>query len=312
MTANQRAGAVAGRPADPQGWRQERQDLLRGVAGGAIVGMPLLYTMEMWEHGLVLTEWHLLGLLAAILLINFLFSFVVGLREESTLFGAFADAVTAIGIGILFSTLVLWLIGEVTPDTALPAVAGKILIESAGVSLGVSFANAYRGKSRTGDDAQEQDQGSSGGGSEPKKGSDDQPEDRERRQLHADVNDLGATLAGATVFALNIAPTEEVLLIATRLAPWQQLALLAAAVALCYVILFASEFEEPQVHVESVFQHPWAETAMACAVSLGVSYLLLALVGQREALSHPATTVAAVITLGLPAIVGGAAGRLVV
>jgi putative integral membrane protein (TIGR02587 family) len=279
------------------------------VAGGAIVGMPLLYTMEMWEHGLVLSEWHLLGLLVAILLVNFLFSFVVGLREEYTVFGAFADAITAMGIGILFSTLVLWLIGEVTPDTALPAVAGKIVIESAGVSLGVSFANAYRGKSRTGDDGQQQD---SHGGPAPEKGSGDLPEDRERRQFQADVNDLGATVAGAMVFALNIAPTEEVLLIATRLAPWQQLAVLAAATALCYIILFASEFEEQQVHVESVFQRPWAETVMACAVSLGISFLLLALVGQREALGHPATAVAAVITLGLPAIVGGAAGRLIV
>src|SRR5687768_17865544 len=102
---------------DRFGWRQEGQDLLRGIAGGAIVGMPLLYTMEMWWHGMVLSEWHLLGLLAAILLVNTLFSFFVGLREEYTLPGALCDAVTASGIAILLSSLVLWLIGELSGGT---------------------------------------------------------------------------------------------------------------------------------------------------------------------------------------------------
>jgi hypothetical protein len=36
----------------PAGWRQEGRDLMAAVAGGAIVGMPLLYTMEMWYHGM--------------------------------------------------------------------------------------------------------------------------------------------------------------------------------------------------------------------------------------------------------------------
>ena len=53
------------------------------------------------------------------------------------------------------------------------------------------------------------------------------------------------------------------------------------------VILFASGFEEHRVHVKSLFQNPWAETALTCAVSLVVTYCLLLLVGQREAMSEP-------------------------
>jgi uncharacterized membrane protein len=122
---------------------------------------------------------------------------------------------------------------------------------------------------------------------------------------------LGATIAGAVVFALNIAPTEEVMLIATQSGPWRLLLMLATGVVLCYIILFASGFEEHRVHVKSILQHPWAETTMNCAAALLVAAGLLVLLGQREHLRDPATFVGATVTLGLPAMVGGAAGRLV-
>jgi putative integral membrane protein (TIGR02587 family) len=293
---------------DSHGWRQEGQDLLRGFAGGAIVGMPLLYTMEMWWHGMTLSEWHLLSLLGALLLVNTLFSLFVGLREEHTLGGAFSDAITSLGIALLFSAAVLGLIGELRGGAALAESCGKILIEAVGVSVGVSFANAYRGRSRTGEEEQQGGGGQDGAAAARRA----RREDPEKLQLQADLNDLGATLAGAALFALNIAPTEEVILIASRLSPWQQFALLAATFGLCYVILFAAGFEAHQVHVDSVFQHPLAETVMACATSLGVALFLLALLGQREVLSHPSSAIAATLTLGLPAAVGGAAGRLIV
>jgi uncharacterized membrane protein len=64
--------------------------------------------------------------------------------------------------------------------------------------------------------------------------------------------------------------------------------------------------------VKGILQHPVAETVLTGALSLGVAFVLLWLLGQREAMSHPATAVATVVTLGLPAVVGGAAGRLIV
>jgi len=279
---------------------------MRGVAGGAIVGMPLLYTMEVWWHGMTLSEWHLLALLGTILFTNLLFSLLSGFRESYSLQDALLEAVTSVGIGIVFSTIVLWLIGELSYDVAPAEIAGKVLIEAMVVSVGVSFANSQlSGKSRTGND-----KGGNGEAGEEKQ-PDGTQDDPERLQLKEDLVDIAATLAGSTVFALNIAPTEEVLMIASRLSPWQQLALLGASLLLCYIILFASGLDESPVHVGSVFQHPLAETVMACALSLIVAAGLLALLGQREVMSNPATAVAAVVTLGLPAIVGGAAGRII-
>ena len=57
---------------------------MAAVAGGAIVGMPLLYTMEMWFHGMTLSEIHLLILLGVILIMNFGFSLVSGFRHDQS------------------------------------------------------------------------------------------------------------------------------------------------------------------------------------------------------------------------------------
>lgn len=277
--------------------------MLRAVAAGAIVGIPLLYTMEMWWHGMILPESHLLIVLGAILFFNFLFSLFSGFREETSPASAAMEAVTAVGIGILFSAVILWLVGEFRMGQSTGEILGRIVFEAAPVSIGVSFANAQiQGKSRTGED---------GEGEAPPPGPSGTLPERERLQLRADLKDAGATAAGAAVFALNIAPTEEVIMIATRLPYWQVVVMLFATLVLGYVILFASGFEEHQVFVPCVFQHPVAETVVVGAISLAVAACLLFLLGQRELMGHPTTFLASVVTLGLPATVGGAAGRLI-
>ena len=293
--------------ADPYGFRKELKDLFRAIAGGSIVGMPLLYTMEMWFHGATLSPWHQLAVLGAVLVVNFGFCLVSGFRHDSGIGEAVAEAITSMGIALVYSALILWLIGTIAPQTSLAESVGKVLLEAAAVSLGVSFAEVhFRGKSRTGEDGDE-------GAAQSKE--DDKPPPSpaqlEHMQLRADLVDVSATIVGSTLFALNIAPTEEVLLIASRLAPFQLLALLAFTVALCYVILYASGFECQPVYVRGAFQSAWAETAMTVAVSLLAALALMWLLGEREILSHGASLAAGVVVLGLPATVGGAAGRLI-
>ena len=308
---------------DPLGWKKEWCDLLSAVAGGSIVGLPLLFTMEMWWHGASLSEWHLLVILACILALNFGFDLLSGFRERYSIGSAISESITSVGIGILFSVVVLSLIGELHRDLAPSEWAGKILAEALVVSVGVSFANSQiRKKSRTGDettgDEKNEDKSESGAADqEPDdsgtndSGTDDSGIDAEKRQLTEDLRDMGATLAGATVFALNIAPTEEILLIASRISLWHQLAMLSFSVVLCHIILFASGLDEAPVHVDTLFQKPWAETIVACALSLLVAFVLLLLLGQGTVTSNPSMLLAATITLGLPAVVGGAAGRII-
>jgi len=277
--------------------------MLRAIAAGSIVGMPLLYTMEMWWRGTTVTEWHLLALLGGSLVVNFLFSLVSGFRPRYSVGEAASESVTAVALGMLYSLAILWLIGEVTVGQALSDVLGRVLVETAPVSLGISFANyQVRNRSRDGDNPDDANGVAAG---------DRHDHDPERLQLRQDLTDLSATVGGATLFAYNVAPTEEILVIATRTSPLHQLLIVGVSLVLCYMILFAAGFKKRKVFVPSPFQSPLAETVMAYAVSLIMALLLLLMVGVPEATSSFSLTVSMVVALGLPAVVGASAGRLI-
>lgn len=281
---------------DPQGWRQEARDLARALAAGAIVGAPLIYTMEMWWHGMMIPPLHQLILLGVALGVNFVFSMVSGFRQRYGVAGAVSEAVTAVAMGAVFSLVLLWLIGRVDEHAALSDVVGKVVIEMVAISMGVSFANSQVGtRSREGEDEAPAP-----------------PADPLAAQMRQDLQDIAATVIGATVFAFNIAPTEEVIAVATGMSPARHLLLMAASILLCYLILFASGFQERQVFVPSLFQNPWVETVIAYALALGVSAGLLYLVGMHHATSGWSAWIECTIVLGMPATIGAAAGRLII
>lgn len=300
--------------ADRWGLRREMRDLLVAVTGGAIVGMPLLYTMEMWLHGMLLGPAHQLALLFGILVVNLSFSIVSGFRHEYGVKSALLESVTAVGIGLVFSTLILWLVGELGTGDAWAEITGKVLFQTSAVSIGVSVADAHvRGKQRAGDDEGQ------GGGNEDEPGSEaratkQQPgpsrEQLEGWQLRQDIRDITATLTGAVVYSINIGPTEEVVMIAGRLSPWQLGAVVLASLGLCYIILYASGIKDHPVHIPSLVQSPPAETIITYAASLGVALTLLWVLGEPEAVGSLNGLVAATVVLGLPTCVGGAAGRI--
>jgi putative integral membrane protein (TIGR02587 family) len=213
-----------------------------------------------------------------------------------------------VALGILFSVAVLVLVGEVRFAAAAVETLGKVVIAAFPVSLGVSFANAHlRNKSRTGEENRGRD-ARGGRRTADRKGPKLPPLSRQLRQ---DLKDLGVTVSGALVFSFNLAPTEEVVMIATRIPAWHHLLIMAASLLLCHTIIFAAGFREHEVHVPSPFQHPWVETLMAYAVSLLVAMGLLYLVGVPEATSGAALAAKCAVTLGLPAVVGASAGRLI-
>jgi putative integral membrane protein (TIGR02587 family) len=295
------------RPADGWGFEREGRDLLVAITGGAIVGMPLLYTMEMWSSGLRLGPAQQLALLVGTLLINWLFSTVSGFRHEYGVLSAALESVTAVGIGLVFSGLILWLVGEISLADPAPEIFGKVLFQTVPVSLGVSVADAHvRGKRRDGEDDDEaQSQGKA-----PRQSERPARSELERRQLRQDVRDVSATLSGALLFSINIGPTEEVILIAGRLAAPQLAAVVLASLLLCYIILFASGVKDHPVHIPNLVQSPLAETVITYAASLLVALGLLVVLGEPEAIGSVDSLVAATVALGLPTAVGGAAGRL--
>lgn len=293
--------------ADPYGFKEEGRDLLRGLAGGILFGMPILYTMEVWHHGMSYDSSHLLGTLVLTFFLNVIFSFFAGVRKKyssESLIGSLEDGLTSLGIGFLLSIVILWLIGRLHPLEDLKATVGKVLLEACIISVGVTFTN-FKFKSSS--------NARNGENKSPNRDESFRQMSSEEKQLKVDLDDLVVTFAGAFVFAFNVAPTEEIVLIASSMNSMSILILLGAELFFCYLLLYAAGFKEHEVYEkDSIFQSSFAETMMTVASALLVSSALLALIGESSASSNSLTFISCVVTLGLPATVGGAAGRLII
>jgi putative integral membrane protein (TIGR02587 family) len=284
------------------GFKQEKKDLLRGTAGAMILGIPLIYTMEMWDLGITLSSLQLLSVFVLMFMINILFSYFSGLREShsSEKFGnAMEDAITSMALSLILAAIVLLLLGKINAQTHFwYGSMGEIIIQGSTMSLGVTFTNMKfnqkdnRSLSLTNPTLLFQ----------PSK-----------RQLHRDLNELAATIAGATVFAFNVAPTEEIVLIASGMSSLQLLILIFAEMLMGYIILFASGILETKVYEkQSFFQKPWVEVILAYTVSFIISFCLLMTVGGEAAHASLDITIASTIVLAFPAIIGGSAGRIII
>jgi putative integral membrane protein (TIGR02587 family) len=126
--------------------------------------------------------------------------------------------------------------------------------------------------------------------------------------------DAGATVLGAVIVASSIAPTDEIPMIASGLSSGWLLAIVASSLALSYIIVFEANFgaQQKRISQPGIFQSPVSETLVSYLISLFISLLMLwlfQLVRVEDPLSQ---WVSYTIVLGLPATIGGAAGRLAV
>lgn len=287
------------------GFKEERRDLLRGTAGAMILGIPLIYTMEMWDLGISLSSLQLLGVFVLMFFINIIFSYFAGLRERhyQEKFGnALEDAITSMALSLLLAFVVLMLLGKINSSTHFwYGSMGEIIIQGSTMSLGVTFTNMKFNQ-------KEAKRTRALGMLDPSL-----IFNPSKRQLRADLNDFAATVAGATVFAFNVAPTEEIILIASSLSPIQLLILIAAEILVGHIILFASGILEARVYEkQSFFQKPWVETILAYTVSVIIAFCLLMTIGSPASHTSIQIILASTVVLAFPAMIGGSAGRIII
>ncbi|MER3434405.1 MAG: TIGR02587 family membrane protein [Leptolyngbya sp. ERB_1_1] len=272
-------------------WKTELTDLVRGASGGFLLGIPLLYTMEVWWIGSYISPFRMLFALVLTFLIVFLLNQTSGFRNGNAVktIDALKDAIEALAIGLVCSGVTLILLQEITFNTPLIEALGKLIYESVPFTFGVALANQFLGK----------DQSRSG---------DDQP----KRKGNATLSDISATLIGALVIAFNIAPTDEIPMLASAVTGGWLLAMIPASLLVSYCIVFAAGFTNQQQRYQhqGVFQRPWGETIAAYLVSLFAAMLMLAFFQKLHFDDPWQIWLSYTILLGLPAAVGGAAGRL--
>lgn len=269
------------------------------MSGGLLFGVPLLYTMEVWWTGTHTDPSQMLAVLTLLFVPLLVLNKTEGFRSsrDVRIADAAADSVEALAIGIVVTCAVLVLLREVTVETPVHVALGKVLYEAVPFCLGIGVARHFLHGGRSSEDDEAGEDGDRSDG-DPDTG------------LSADLADLGATTIGAAFIALSIAPTDEIPLIASTISPAWLLLVIAASLLISYGIVFAAGFagQERRHGQEGPFQRPLTETVVCYLVALLVAGFLL-WVFQRD-VEPPGDLLTRVIVLGLPATVGGAAGRL--
>lgn len=264
-----------------------------------LLGVPLLYTMEVWWRG---SE---LGGRGMALMVAVTFLPVIGLIATSGFrrtrdVGAVdigIDSIKAVALAAVCVLASLLVVGAVRIDGPLPLLVGSVVTELAPFAIGAGLASAVLAPT-SGD-------GDGDARSTPR---DVGP------SLNRTVADLGGATVGAVVVGLSIAPTDEVPMIAAGRSPLGLLVIVGFSLLISYLIVFEAGFGDQEgrtVHA-GLFQHPITETVASYLVALVVSAVMLAFFGRFQLDDPIRLTIEHVVILGLPACVGGAAGRLAV
>lgn len=275
--------AGAARGATPDG-----VDLITGLgrafAGALLFALPMLMTMELWDLGHVMPPLRLALLCALTLPLLVRLSRLGGLRRTASLRDDIADALVAVAVAALAAGVLLFVFGVLDAEASPREIVGKVAIQTVPGGIGAMLARNQLGEAQ---DQVEAEEGSYSG-------------------------ELFLMVVGALFLSLNIAPTDEVFLIAYAMDPWRQLALLGLGVALLHGFVFSFGFRgaeggRPHEGFWSLLvRFTFPGYALAVAVSLYVLWSFGRLEGHamEEALG-------AVIVLSFPGALGAAAARVV-
>jgi len=265
--------------------------------GGMLFGIPLLFTFEVWGIGAAATPRAMFFVLIATFVLAALLVHTGGFRAsmERTPVGVVREAVVAVAVGVVTAVGVLVLLREITLASPLPEALGKVVYEAAPFAIGAAVACHIFERSPDevdGDTA----------------GSDDRGSARDT------IADVGSTLIGAVFVALNIAPTDEIPRLSASSSPLMLLAIVAVSLLVSYAIVFEAGFGDQQRRREQrgLLQHPITETVVAYLVALLAAAGMLFFFGVLQPGDPWPLMLDHVVLLGLPAAVGGAAGRLAI
>lgn len=286
-------------------WSNQFNDMIRGTSGGFLFGIPLLYTMEVWWIGSQTSPLLMLAILATTFVVVLLLNHTEGFRQTQSkqFLDTLMDSVEALAIGIVGATCILVVLGEITLETPLNEALGKLILESVPFALGAALAGAFlsgdRWSSSNSEDSDRQGANTN---------------QANKSNFNATLADIGATLIGATIIAFSIAPTDEIPMLDAAIAPPRLLAIIAVSLVISYGIVFQAGFttQKKRRQQKGIFQRPISETVMSYLVSLFASAFMLFFF-HRLTLDDPWTLwLSNTLILGLPATVGGAAGRLAI
>jgi putative integral membrane protein (TIGR02587 family) len=258
--------------------------LSRAVGGAIIFALPMFMTLEMWELGVTMPPLRLAGFLVAFLPMLVVTSYFAGFEPTFDLRDDAVDALVAFAVGVATATVFLVAVCALGRTATFEQTVGQIFLQAVPASIGALVA-----------------QSTLGGRGEPRK-----------RRRAGVAGDVFLAALGALYLCLNVAPTDEIVLIAARATPWHLLGLLAGSIAILEAFAHRVGFRgQRPIHPQASFLGLFVRrTLVGYSVALAVSAGVLWAFG-RFAGEAPIQIVAQTLVLGLPAALGAASARLI-
>jgi putative integral membrane protein (TIGR02587 family) len=260
--------------------------LARAFAGAIIFALPLLMTMEMWALGFVMHPLRLALFLALMFPLLVALAYYAGFERSFSWRHLVVSACVAYTVGFVAAGIGLALLGVIRLGMPLEEIVSKVALQAIPASMGAMLARSQLGQR------------------------DDEKEEEERRDTY--FGELFLATVGALFLALNVAPTEEIVLISAMMTSWHALAVIATSLAIMHAFVYAVEFRgqaarHPEIGVWSEFLRL---TVVAYALVLLISLYVLWSFGRSDGLAFGELLMHTVV-LGFPAAIGAAAARLI-
>lgn len=253
--------------------------LARAGLGAMIFALPLMMTAEMWELGVTMDPERGVLIVFATFPLLVALSFYAGFEKTFSLLDNVLDAFAAIAVSAITCLVVLVLFGEVESDTPLDELVGKLGVLSFAASIGALLADKQFNDEEVGEEEAAMERGFSGS--------------------------LFIMGIGAIFLALNIAPTEEVSIIAAKISSVHIVALACLSLVLLYFVL---QFSDQDDDIGTA-RHT-ARALTGYGICLVLSFAVLWVFGRIDDVAFN-QAIERVIVLAFPASLGAGAARLI-
>ncbi|MEP2775348.1 MAG: TIGR02587 family membrane protein [Luteolibacter sp.] len=263
--------------------------LSRAAGGSILFTTPMLMTMEMWSLGFYMDPLRLALMLALSMPLLAGLAYYSGFEKRLSLRGVIVDALVAYAVGVITSCIVLTLLATITWGMAPMEIIGKITLQAIPAGMGAVLAS-----SQMASDGDEQEVG-------------------QTDEMRSYWGELFLMVSGALYFAFNMAPTEEMVVIAHAMTAWHTILLVLLSIGIMHAFVYHLEFHGQKNRPES---HTWWAafsrfTVTGYVLALGVSLFCMWSFGRNDG-NDIYMTLSQVIVLGFPASIGAAAARLII
>ena len=262
----------------------------RGLAGGLLFSLPLLYTMEVWWAGFIASPFRLVALLIFTFVLLLAYNRFAGFRYDAGWAEVAIDSVEELGLGLVTSAGILYLLGRIGTGVSLEEGFSKIVVEATVVAIGFSVGTAQLGITENGQKSP----------------------DRFGKEARGFAGQLVIAFCGAVLFAANVGPTEEIVVVGVETDPFRLVGLALLTIVLGAGILYFIDFTRTH-HIIDVGGHfdIIMGSIVTYAIALVASAAMLWFFGRFESTALE-VSVAQTVVLAFPATVGASAGRALI